>query len=79
VKLFLKRTNGLEREREIFTIPHSGMDDILPNSWSLDDQQILCTRQTVSGGQSGITAGCRRRADPVLEQRGQRDERADFS
>jgi Tol biopolymer transport system component len=49
VKLFLKRTNGLEREREIFTIPHSGMDDILPNSWSLDDQQILCTRQTVSG------------------------------
>jgi hypothetical protein len=25
------------------------MDDILPNSWSLDDQQILCTRQTVSG------------------------------
>ncbi len=25
------------------------MDDIVPNSWSLDDQQILCTRQTASG------------------------------
>jgi len=32
-----------------FTIPQSAMDDILPNSWSLDDRQILCTRQTASG------------------------------
>jgi len=49
LKLFLKRSTGLERERGIFTIPHATMDDFLPNSWSLDDQQILCTRQTVSG------------------------------
>jgi Tol biopolymer transport system component/tRNA A-37 threonylcarbamoyl transferase component Bud32 len=45
--LFLKRATGLERERERFTVPAA--DDILPNSWSLDDQQILCTHQTSSG------------------------------
>jgi len=32
-----------------FTIPQSAMDDILPNSWSLDDRQILCTHQNPSG------------------------------
>ena len=49
IVLFLKRATGLEREKEIFIVPHSGMDDIVPNSWSLDDQQILCTRQAASG------------------------------
>ena len=49
LNLFLKRATGLERERELFTIPHITMDDILPNSWSQDDKQILCTRQTASG------------------------------
>jgi hypothetical protein len=38
---------GLEREKKKFTF--SGLDDIFPNSWSLDDQQILCTRQTANG------------------------------
>ena len=45
--LFLKRATGLEREKERFTVPQS--DDIFPNSWSLDDRQILCTHQTSSG------------------------------
>jgi Tol biopolymer transport system component/predicted Ser/Thr protein kinase len=45
--LFLKRATGLERERERFTVPQSG--DIFPNSWTWDDQQILCTYQTSSG------------------------------
>jgi Tol biopolymer transport system component len=49
LNLFVKRATGLEREREMFTIPHTTMDDILPNSWSLDDKRILCTRQTASG------------------------------
>jgi Tol biopolymer transport system component len=44
--LFLKRSTGLERERARLTVPQS--DDIFPNSWSLDDQQILCTHQTSS-------------------------------
>jgi len=47
--LYLKPATGLERERKRFTIPPSSMDDLFPNSWSLDDQQILCTRQTASG------------------------------
>jgi hypothetical protein len=44
--LFLKRATGLERERARLTLPQS--DDIFPNSWSLDDQQILYTHQTSS-------------------------------
>ena len=47
--IYLKPTTGLERERKRFTIPRASMDDIVPNSWSLDDRQILCTRQMSSG------------------------------
>ena len=47
--LYLKPTTGLERERKRFTTPKSAMDDFLANSWSLDNRQILCTRQTSSG------------------------------
>lgn len=47
--LFLKTATGLERERKRFAIPVNSMDDIIPNSWSADDQQILFTRQTNSG------------------------------
>jgi Tol biopolymer transport system component len=49
VSLILKRATGLEQEKQRYTVPQVSMDDILPNSWSLDDQQILCTRQTPSG------------------------------
>ena len=47
--LLLKLATGLQRERKRFTLPVSSMDDIIPNSWSLDDQQILFTRQVTSG------------------------------
>ena len=47
--LYLKRATGLERERKRFTMPPSSMDDLVPNSWSLDDRQILFTRQGASG------------------------------
>jgi eukaryotic-like serine/threonine-protein kinase len=47
--LYLKHATGLEREKKRFTIPVSSMDDIVPNSWSSDDRQILCTRQTSLG------------------------------
>jgi Tol biopolymer transport system component len=47
--LYLKSTTGLEREKKRYTAPKSAMDDILANSWSLDDRQILCTRQTSLG------------------------------
>jgi Tol biopolymer transport system component len=49
LQVLLKRATGLEHERAIFNVPLASMDDILPNSWTLDDKQILCTRQTASG------------------------------
>jgi eukaryotic-like serine/threonine-protein kinase len=47
--LVLKPATGLVRERKRYTVPKASMDDYLPNSWSLDDRQILCTRQTSVG------------------------------
>ena len=47
--LYLKSASGLERERNRFTTPKATMDDYIPNSWSLDNRQILCTRQTSAG------------------------------
>jgi len=47
--LYLKPAAGLVRERKRFTLPPSSMDDLIPNSWSLDDRQILLTRQGASG------------------------------
>ncbi len=45
----LKSSSGLEREKERYTIPSTSMDDIEPNSWSADNRQLLCMRQTPSG------------------------------
>jgi len=45
--LLLKRATGLEREKQILKVPAS--DDILPNSWARDDQEILCTHESPSG------------------------------
>ena len=47
--LFVKPASGLERETKRYTVSTTAMDDVIPNSWSLDDQQILITRQTPSG------------------------------
>jgi eukaryotic-like serine/threonine-protein kinase len=49
ISVMLKKASGLEREKERYAVPKDTMDDIVPNSWSLDDQQILCTRQTSNG------------------------------
>lgn len=45
--LFAKAANGLERERQV--LEFNATDDIIPNSWSPDDRQIMCTRQTAHG------------------------------
>jgi Tol biopolymer transport system component len=47
ITLLLKRATGLEREKVRFTT--TGLDDLFPNSWSANDQQILCTHQTSTG------------------------------
>ena len=45
--LFLKRASGLEREKAILDM--GGSDDLLANSWSADDKQILCTLISSAG------------------------------
>jgi hypothetical protein len=47
--LLLKPATGLQNATKRFTLPASSMDDIIPNSWSVDDQQILFTHQVTSG------------------------------
>jgi eukaryotic-like serine/threonine-protein kinase len=47
VGLFLKQATGLEHEK---LIQHAaGTDDFVPNSWSPDDQKVLCTHFSSSG------------------------------
>jgi serine/threonine protein kinase/Tol biopolymer transport system component len=46
-RIELKPATGLEGEREILRV--SLTDDVIPNSWSPDDKQILWTRQIASG------------------------------
>ncbi|MGD0510034.1 MAG: hypothetical protein ABSA27_19705, partial [Terriglobales bacterium] len=41
--VFTKRASGLEREKPLLRSPAT--DDLLPNSWSPDGHQILCTNQ----------------------------------
>jgi eukaryotic-like serine/threonine-protein kinase len=45
--ILLKPASGLEHEKVVFTAPTS--DDIVPNSWSPSDQQILSTWDSPSG------------------------------
>jgi serine/threonine protein kinase len=47
--LLLKPATGLQNPTKRFILPASSMDDIIPNSWSLDDRQILFTHQVTSG------------------------------
>ncbi len=49
LSIFSKRATGLEREKNLLTVPTSSMDDLVPNSFTLDGRQILCTRMTSSG------------------------------
>ena len=44
--ILTKRANGLEREKQL--IPSDQIDDFIPNSWSIDGQQILYTEQAPS-------------------------------
>ena len=45
--LYVRRTSGLVEAKLLMHL--AGTDDIIPNSWSLDDSKILCTRSTPSG------------------------------
>jgi Tol biopolymer transport system component len=47
--LNIKTATGLERERKRYILPRPSIGDYLPNSWSVDGQYILCTRQNEAG------------------------------
>jgi Tol biopolymer transport system component len=46
--LVVKKATGLEPPREVANLP--AQDDMVPNSWTPDDQQILCSYQSSAGG-----------------------------
>jgi serine/threonine protein kinase len=46
--LYTKKLHGLEAPKTLSQ--EYGKDDIIPNSWSGDNQKILCTLQSASGG-----------------------------
>jgi eukaryotic-like serine/threonine-protein kinase len=46
--LDLKNASGREAAREVYTT--RPQDDILPNSWTLDDKAVLCTYEPAAGG-----------------------------
>jgi serine/threonine protein kinase len=50
--VFVKPTQGLQPARSIISLKERSQvtDDLDPNSWSLDDKQLLCTLQPASGG-----------------------------
>jgi eukaryotic-like serine/threonine-protein kinase len=52
--LFSKRTSGLEHEKVLLVF--AGSDDIIPNSWSADNQHILCTHKMPSGSRLILAA-----------------------
>jgi Tol biopolymer transport system component len=54
--LALKKANGLEPAHDLLLVPLA--EDVIPNSWSVDDKQILFTRQTPNGSHlEKISAG----------------------
>jgi len=50
--VFLKQAQGLQPPRSIISLKERSRatDDLDPNSWSLDDQALLCTLQPGTGG-----------------------------
>jgi eukaryotic-like serine/threonine-protein kinase len=62
--IFSKKANGLEPEKQLF---HGGAgDDSVPNSWSLDNQQILCTFQSSSHYYLGLLPAAGGSPTPLL-------------
>jgi serine/threonine protein kinase len=50
--IFLKQAQGLQPAKSIFSVKTSAQttDDLDPNSWSLDDKELLCTLLSSTGG-----------------------------
>ena len=50
--VYLKQAQGLQSAKSIFSFEAGNLaaDDMVPNSWSLGDKEILCTYQPATGG-----------------------------
>lgn len=62
--LMLKAASGLEREKLIDKITAS--EDIVPNSWTPDNQRILCTHQGVPSNHLELVPADGKAATPLL-------------
>jgi Tol biopolymer transport system component len=67
-ELFTKRSTGLEQEKPLLQVPST--DDLVPNSWSLDDQQILGTRMSASGSRLELIPAAGGSPTPFLTSKG---------
>jgi Tol biopolymer transport system component len=68
IKLYVKHVSGLEAETSIATVP--APDDLVPNSWTLDDRQILITHMGVSGTQLELVPATGGTRTPFLQGKG---------
>ena len=72
--LLVKAASGLEREKVAFNFNSAGKiatsDDIVPNSWTLDNQRILSTQQTVAGNHLLLVSADGTTATPFLQGTG---------
>jgi Tol biopolymer transport system component len=66
--LLVKPASGLGHEKSLFIGPQA--DDMFPNSWSPDDQQILCTYQSPSGSYMVLVSAAAGNPVPFLRGNG---------
>lgn len=64
VGVMTKLVSGLEPAKSLSRFPAS--EDILPNSWSLDDRQLLCTHQDATGSHLVLIATDSGKQTPFL-------------
>jgi eukaryotic-like serine/threonine-protein kinase len=50
--VLVKQAQGLQPAKSIFSVKENAQvtDDLVPNSWSLDNKELLCTLQAAAGG-----------------------------
>jgi len=63
----VKQASGMERGRKTYATPI--YDDIIPNSWTVDDRQILCTHQTPSRNYLELISVADGNATPLLNDK----------
>ncbi len=63
-KIFSKRANGLEPEKPL--VQGDVLEDIIPNSWSADGQQILCTIQSATRWSLALVPSSGGKPTPLL-------------